>query len=62
MTRNEKALLYEDLVREGDRLNREVSKLKSIVNRNPQEQARLEELYANLAVLEAKLNSLFIND
>lgn len=61
MTREEKALLYEDLVREGDRLNREVSKLKSIVNRNPQEQARLEELYQKLAVLEGRLNSLFLN-
>lgn len=62
MTREEKALLYEDLVREGDRVNREVSKLKSIVDRNPQQQAELEKHYEKLAQLESRLNSLFAND
>jgi hypothetical protein len=62
MTRDEKALLYDDLVREGDRLNRHVAKFKAIIDRNPQEQAQLEELYGQLAVLEGRLNALFLGE
>jgi polyhydroxyalkanoate synthesis regulator phasin len=58
MTQEQKALLYDDIVRQGDVINREISKLKSIVNRNPEQQAQLDKLNEQLAKLEAQMNNL----
>jgi hypothetical protein len=61
MTQNEKAQAYEDLVRRGDIVQRELSKLKStnINGNNAKENARMDELKSEMVVLENKLNNLF---
>ena len=61
MTQNEKAQEYEDLVRRGDIVQRELSKLKStnINGNNAKENARMDELKSEMVVLENKLNNLF---
>lgn len=61
MTREEKALLYEDLVRDGDRVNREISKLKSNINLTPEQETQLKNYNEQLAKLEARMNQLLAN-
>ena len=60
MTRDEKALLYEDIVREGDRVNRRISQIKTNVNRTPEADAELVKLTEQLAKLEARMEQLFL--
>jgi len=59
MTRDEKALVYDDIVREGDRVNRKISTIKTNVNRTPAQDAELITLNEQLQVLEAKMLKLF---
>ncbi len=59
MTQDEKAAAYDDLVREGDRVNRKISAIKTNINRTPQQDAELVQLNAQLQVLEQKLQQLF---
>lgn len=59
MTQDEKAQAYDNLVREGDRVNRKISAIKTNINRTPQQDAELVQLNAELQVLEQKLQQLF---
>jgi len=59
MTQDEKAAAYDNLVREGDRVNRKISAIKTNINRTPQQDAELVQLNAQLQVLEQKLQQLF---
>jgi hypothetical protein len=61
MTQSEKAQVYDDLVRRGDQVQRELSKLKStnINGNNAAENKRIAELNQEMVVLEGKLNNLF---
>jgi len=59
MTRDQKALAYDDIVREGDRVNRKISTIKTNVNRTPAQEAELTVLNEQLQVLEAKMHQLF---
>ena len=61
MTQSEKAQMYDDLVRKGDDVQRELSKLKSnsINGNNAEENQRIAELKNEMMVLEGKLNGLF---
>ena len=59
MTRDEKALVYDDLVREGDRVNRKISTIKTNVNRTVEQEEELDKLNEQLKVLEARLAQLF---
>lgn len=59
MNREEKALLYEDYVREGDRVNRMISRIKSNVNMTPKEEQELVGLNQKLVNLERKVEDLF---
>jgi hypothetical protein len=61
MTNQEKAKLYEAIVLEGDKLNREKSKIKAEnagINISPENQKRLLEIDNRLNVLEYRLNEL----
>lgn len=61
MNNQEKSLIYETILLQGDRLNREKSKLKSEnagINLSPEKQKRLSEIDNQLAILESRLNSL----
>lgn len=62
MNREQKALVYDDIVREGDRLNRQLSVLKGNVNPTPQQEQEVASLKQQLVVLEQKMNQLFINE
>lgn len=62
MTREQKALLYDDLVREGDRVNRKISTIKSDVFRTPAQEAELAKLNGELQILEKRLEELFNNN
>lgn len=59
MTQDEKAIAYDDLVREGDRVNRQISTIKTNVNRTPDQERELEGLNKQLQVLEAKVERLY---
>jgi hypothetical protein len=61
MDRDQKALLYDDYVRQGDSINRQISKLKSNVNLTVQEEAELTRLKGLLSNLEKKVEQLFLN-
>jgi hypothetical protein len=61
MNNQEKSLMYETILLQGDRLNREKSKLKSEnagINLSPEKQKRLSEIDNQLLILESRLNSL----
>jgi hypothetical protein len=60
MTNDEKALLYDDLLRESDRLQRVNSKLKSeyVTNIPPNVQNIIDENNAKIAVLVNRLENL----
>jgi hypothetical protein len=61
MTNQEKALMYEVIIAEGDKLNREKSKLKSEnagINMSVENQAKISDIDRRLMVLESRLNEL----
>jgi len=58
MTRDEKAQLYDDLVRDGDSVNRQISKIKTSINRTTEEEAELGKLNEKLQHLESRLHQL----
>jgi Zn-dependent oligopeptidase len=61
MTNQEKANLYEIIISEGDKLNREKSKIKAEnagINISPENQKRLSEIDQRLSLLENRLNEL----
>jgi hypothetical protein len=61
MTNQEKANLYEVIISEGDKLNREKSKIKAEnagINISPENQKRLTEIDQRLILLENRLNGL----
>jgi hypothetical protein len=61
MTNQEKALMYEVIVAEGDKLNREKSKLKAEnagINMSPERQKQVADIDRRLVILEARLNEL----
>ncbi len=61
MTNQEKALMYEAIIAEGDKLNREKSRLKAQnagINMSPDNQRAIEQIDKRLAILEARLNEL----
>lgn len=61
MTNQEKALMYEAIVAEGDKLNREKSRLKSEnagINMSPERQKEVLDIDIRLSILEARLNEL----
>ena len=62
MNREDKALLYDNIVREGDRLNRQLSVLKGNLNPTPQQEQEVAGLKQQLVVLEQRMNELFINE
>ena len=61
MTNEEKARIYDDLVRESDRLQRENSKIKSdfATNIPPQLQERINQNNVKIAQLVGRLEQLF---
>lgn len=63
MTQQEKAIIYDQLVRESDKLQRENSKLKSEFTTNipPHIQKIISENDARIAILVGRLESLFNN-
>ncbi len=61
MTNQEKALMYEAIIAEGDKLNREKSRIKSQnagINMTPENQNAIIEIDKRLMILEERLNSL----
>jgi hypothetical protein len=61
MTNQEKGLMYEAIVAEGDKLNREKSRLKSEnagINMPPERQKQVLDIDRRLAILEDRLNEL----
>jgi hypothetical protein len=60
MTNDEKAKRYEDLVREGDRVSNQISKLKSsnINGNTPEEERQLAELNNKMAYLQSEMTKL----
>ncbi len=61
MTNQEKALMYEAIIAEGDKLNREKSRLKAQnagINMSPDNQRAIEQIDKRLSILEARLNEL----
>ena len=61
MTNQEKALMYEVIIAEGDKLNREKSKIKAQnagINMSPENQKVISEIDKRLNLLEARLNEL----
>lgn len=63
MTREEKAMLYEDYIRESDRLQRENSKIKSeyVFNIPPNMQEIIDRNNARLDVLVKNLERLYLD-
>ena len=59
MTKDDKAQLYDNYVREGDIIHRQISKLKSSINLTTTQEAEVGKLNQQLVVLEAKVNKLF---
>jgi hypothetical protein len=61
MTNQEKALMYDVIVAEGDKLNREKSKLKSEnagINMSPEKIKLISDIDKRLLVLEGRMNEL----
>lgn len=61
MTNQEKALMYEAIVAEGDRLNREKSRLKAQnagINMSAENEKKISDIDRRLMLLEARLNEL----
>ena len=61
MTNQEKAVMYEAIVSEGDRLNREKSKLKAEnagINMSKETEMSIADLDKRLFILETRLNEL----
>jgi hypothetical protein len=61
MTNQEKALMYDVIVAEGDKLNREKSRLKSEnagINMSPEKIKLIEDIDRRLSVLEVRMNEL----
>ena len=64
MTNQEKAELYDALTRQGDDLNRELSKLKSNnigIDDTPEKTARIKEINESLKKVQNQLQSLVMN-
>lgn len=63
MTREEKAALYDNYLRESDRLQREISKIKSeyVFNIPPNMQEIIDRNNARLDVLVKNLEKLYID-
>ena len=63
MTREEKAALYDNYIRESDRLQRENSKIKSeyVINIPPNMQEIIDRNNARLDVLVKNLESLYFD-
>jgi hypothetical protein len=61
MTNQEKAVIYDNCTRESDRLQREISKLKSqyATNIPPHIQKEINEKETRISVLVGRLESLF---
>jgi hypothetical protein len=61
MTQQEKAIVYDQLIRESDKIQRDNSKLKSeyVTNIPPHIQKVIDENNARIAVLVGRLESLF---
>ena len=59
LSQQQKALLYDDLLREGDRVNRRISSIKSNVFLTPDQEAELAKLNKEVIVLESRLQQLF---
>lgn len=59
ITQEQKALLYDDLLREGDRVNRRISSIKSNVFLTPAQEDELAKLNKEVLVLESRLKDLF---
>ena len=63
MTREEKAVLYDNYLRESDRLQREISKIKSeyVFNIPPNMQEIIDRNNARLDVLVKSLEKLYLD-
>jgi len=59
LSQQQKALLYNDLLREGDRVNRKISSIKSNVFLTPEQESELVTLNKEVIVLESRLQQLF---
>ena len=59
LSQQQKALLYDDLLREGDRVNRKISSIKSNVFLTPDQETELVKLNKEVIVLESRLQQLF---
>lgn len=62
MNRDEKGKIYDDLLVEGDRINRRISSIKTSINRTPQQETELGQLNGQLQQLEARMAELFATD
>jgi hypothetical protein len=61
MTNQEKALMYEAIIAQGDKLNRDKSKIKAEnagINMTPEAEKKVQEIDKQLRILEARLNEL----
>jgi len=60
MTQDKKAKLYDDLVREGDKINAKISKLKAntISGMTPEDEQNLANLKEQLTNLEKRVQQL----
>lgn len=61
MTNQEKAMMYEAIVSEGDKLNREKSRLKAEnagINMSKEKENQIAEIDRRLNILEIRLNEL----
>lgn len=59
MNQEEKARVYDDLIREGDKVNRRISQIKTNVNRTPEAERELNKLKETLSKLEVRMEQLF---
>jgi hypothetical protein len=59
LTQEQKGILYDDLLREGDRVNRKISSIKSNVFLTPDQEKELAILNKEVLVLESRLQELF---
>lgn len=61
MTNQEKAMMYEAIVLEGDKLNREKSRLKAEnagINMSQEKEKQIADIDRRLSILENRLNEL----
>ena len=61
MTNQEKSLMYEAIIAQGDKLNRDKSKIKAEnagINMTPEAEKKVQEIDKQLRILEARLNEL----